>query len=320
MNPAPEVLYVAGCGRSGSTLLDNIIGQLEGCFSCGELWHVWRRGLIENRLCSDGPAFREHPFWREVFDLAFGGMERISAAQAEAFARAARSLLVSRRYPQLALGQAPDVSTGLAAYRDALLHLYAAIAAVSGARVLVDSSKSPVYAACLASLPGMRLRVLQVVRDPRAVAHSWARHREQPDKRGKMDRHGAMWSVLHWRLANAAARALGERCGLPRYLLRYEDFVRAPRVQLRAVLDWMGHEGGGFPFSGDERFVLRPGVAFAGNPGRFRTGLQALRPDEEWRSALPAMPRLLVEALAGPDMRRYGYAANAPPPSQWRGA
>jgi hypothetical protein len=155
-----EVLYIAGCGRSGSTLLDNILGQLEGCFSGGELWHIWRRGLIENRRCSDGPAFREHPFWREVFARGFGGMEAISDEESEALARWARSLLVSGRYPQLALGRMPDVSTGLEAYRAALARLYGAIAAVSGARLLVDSSKSPVYAACLGSVPGVRLRVL----------------------------------------------------------------------------------------------------------------------------------------------------------------
>ena len=132
MNASVEVLYIAGCGRSGSTLLDNILGQLEGCFSGGELWHIWRRGLIENRRCSDGPAFREHPFWREVFAHGFGGMEAVSAEESDALARWARSLLVSRRYPQLALGRMPDVHTGLLAYRAALARLYGAIAAVSG--------------------------------------------------------------------------------------------------------------------------------------------------------------------------------------------
>ena len=312
MSASVEVLYIAGCGRSGSTLLDNILGQLEGCFSGGELWHIWRRGLIENRRCSDGPAFREHPFWREVFAHGFGGMEAVSAEESDALARWARSLLVSRRYPQLALGRMPDVHTGLSAYRAALARLYGAIAAVSGARLLVDSSKSPVYAACLGSLPGVRLRVLQLVRDPRAVAHSWARHREQPDKGGMMDRHGTLWSALQWRLANAGARTLGRSGDIPHLTLRYEDFVRAPRAELRALLDWLGHDGAGFPFSGDERFLLRPGCAFAGNPGRFRTGLQTLSPDEEWRSAMPVGRRLLLEALTAPELRRYGYAAAVP--------
>jgi len=32
-----KVLYIAGWGRSGSTILDNVLGQLDGCFSTGEL-------------------------------------------------------------------------------------------------------------------------------------------------------------------------------------------------------------------------------------------------------------------------------------------
>lgn len=313
MSPPLDVLYIAGCGRSGSTLLDNLLGQFEGCFAGGELWQVWRRGLIENRRCSDGPAFREHPFWREVLTRAFGGPGEITDARAAGLAQAARSLLVSARYPRLALGSLPDVRAGLDDYREATTRLYAAIAAVSGARVLVDSSKTPVYAACLASLPGLRLHVLHLVRDPRAVAHSWARHREQPDKGGMMDRHGTLWSGLQWRMANASARALGVAGGLPYRLLRYEDFTRSPGEELLSIVRWLGLEGTGFPLQDDGRFVLRPGHAFSGNPGRFRAGPQALRADEEWRHALAAPKRLVVEALAGAQMRRYGYVAGSLP-------
>ena len=47
-NPT-TVLYVAGAGRSGSTLLDNLLGQIPGFFSAGELRYVWERGLIDGR-------------------------------------------------------------------------------------------------------------------------------------------------------------------------------------------------------------------------------------------------------------------------------
>lgn len=38
-----KVLYVIGWGRSGSTILDNVLGQLDGCFSTGELHYFWER-------------------------------------------------------------------------------------------------------------------------------------------------------------------------------------------------------------------------------------------------------------------------------------
>jgi len=37
VEPTARVLYIAGWGRSGSTILDNVLGQVDGFFSAGEL-------------------------------------------------------------------------------------------------------------------------------------------------------------------------------------------------------------------------------------------------------------------------------------------
>jgi hypothetical protein len=56
-----RVLYIGGLGRSGSTLLDRMIGQLPGFFSAGEIREVWQQGLRENRPCGCGTPFRPWP-------------------------------------------------------------------------------------------------------------------------------------------------------------------------------------------------------------------------------------------------------------------
>jgi hypothetical protein len=45
-----RVLYFAGSGRSGTTVINNILGQLGGAFAAGELRYLWRRGVVEDRL------------------------------------------------------------------------------------------------------------------------------------------------------------------------------------------------------------------------------------------------------------------------------
>jgi len=35
--PDPKVLFITGRGRSGSTILDNLLGQLDGFFSLGQV-------------------------------------------------------------------------------------------------------------------------------------------------------------------------------------------------------------------------------------------------------------------------------------------
>src|SRR5438874_2616741 len=39
---AVPLLYVGGCGRSGSTLLDRMLGQVPNVCSLGEIGHLWK--------------------------------------------------------------------------------------------------------------------------------------------------------------------------------------------------------------------------------------------------------------------------------------
>ena len=66
-----KVLYIAGWGRSGSTILDNVLGQVDGFFSAGELMFLWRRGLIEGRLCGCGRPLRDCDVWMHILDRAY---------------------------------------------------------------------------------------------------------------------------------------------------------------------------------------------------------------------------------------------------------
>ena len=80
----PRLLFIAGWGRSGSTLLDRILGQVPGVFSAGELRDIWRRGALEDRLCGCGSPFRECAVWRKVGEVAFGGWDAIDLVEAQA--------------------------------------------------------------------------------------------------------------------------------------------------------------------------------------------------------------------------------------------
>jgi len=48
------VLFIGGLGRSGSTLLDRMLGRLDDVWSVGELVHLWERGLSQNNRCGCG--------------------------------------------------------------------------------------------------------------------------------------------------------------------------------------------------------------------------------------------------------------------------
>ena len=68
-----RVLFIGGWGRSGSTLLDRVLGHVPGVVSLGEVREIWVRGVIEDRPCGCDRPFSECPFWTEVGDRAWGG-------------------------------------------------------------------------------------------------------------------------------------------------------------------------------------------------------------------------------------------------------
>ena len=71
---------------------------------------------------------------------------------------------------------------------------------VTGARVVVDSSRLPIEPVALGLVPGVDVRVAQVVRDPRAVVYSWKRSKITTDRdTGEyMPKFSASYSTTSW--------------------------------------------------------------------------------------------------------------------------
>ncbi len=305
-----KVLYIAGWGRSGSTLLHDILGQLDGCFAAGELQHIWDRSLSQNRHCGCGRPFRDCELWHEIFLRGFGGVENIDQTRLTELSQRIRT----RHLPWLRFGR-PEARLRRdgAPYLQALARLYSSIHEVSGAELIIDSSKSPTYAYQLSLLPGIELSVVHVVRDPRAVAHSWQRRKLEPDSGQMMQRFGPTKSTLMWCLWNLGITGVLLARSARHTLLRYEDFVASPRHALEAVVTTFELDPSQLPFSASEHHVhLHPNHATTGNPDRFARGLVHLKQDRAWETEMPASARRLVTLLSRPLLARYGYSTSSP--------
>lgn len=200
------------------------------------------------------------------------------------------------------------------AHVDRLARLYRAIADEAGARVVVDSSKLPAYGYLLASVPTIDLRVVHLLRDPRAVAYSWQREKAQPDRGipGVMQRRSPAESAFLWSLVNATARPLlGRAHG---YLeVRYEDFVSEPAQIVERVLELAGWDReSGLPVDGSRAVRLTAGHSVAGNPSRLEEGVVEVKPDVEWIRGISTRNRAVATAGALPVLRRYGYPLRRP--------
>ena len=305
------VLYIGGIGRSGSTLLDRMLGQLPGFASVGELVFLWERGLIENERCGCGAAFRNCPFWTAVGERAFGGWGSVDARAA---IDRKRSVDRNRYLPLLLAPQAsPRFAARVRPHAEALGRVYRAIADESGADVIVESSKHVSTAALLRRVPGVDLRIVRLIRDPRGVAFSWTKEIERPDSTSgasMMARIGPGTAALRWLSYNALMEIA--RAGRPSALVRYEAVVRRPTQIVEQLAALAGRPiAGGVSFIDGGRVQLGPDHTVAGNPLRFRTGPIDLRVDDAWTTEMSRRDRRLVTAITWPALAGYGYRSVA---------
>lgn len=300
-NDSVRVVFVGGTGRSGSTVVANALGAMNDAISVGELRYLWERGITENRLCGCGQPFADCPFWQQVLRVAYGD----KVPDARDVHRELTAYTQLRTLPRLARTPA-EKSAAPEKLASVLAPLYRAIQEVSGASVIVDSSKLPTYAALLAGVPGVTLDVVHLVRDPRAAAFSWQRKKAKNDSGGLMERRGVVKSSALWTAWNAGLERAWR--GSPRYLrMRYESFASHPAASLQALADALGLTGVERIVDGEDRLDLPGNHTVAGNPARMANGPVPITLDNEWAQAMDPREARLVAALTSPLLTRYGY-------------
>lgn len=282
--------------------MGSVLGLAEDHVYVGEVRDVWRDGLIKNEACGCGRKFRDCPFWTAVFERAFGGFDTPETQLAAK--RINRINKWSAKLPLLwSAWRLPRGRPAKRDYANSLLKLYTAICEVSGARVIVDSSKTIRYGAMLAGTLGFDVTFTNLIRDPRGIVFSRlqrARYRDgslKPSAKG-YGRTRVIQVVGKWMMRNAlAARVLRRNGGIR---LLYEDFVKDQDWCLRNLL---GEEA-----ANRVTVILAKGVGedivqhqIAGN---FVRGLK-ISPSQRWRAELPRFPRLLAGLLSAPLRRLY---------------
>jgi Sulfotransferase domain len=311
-NDLRRVVYLGGLGRSGSTLLERLIGELPGVCSAGEVVHMWQRGIVEGERCGCGRPFGDCEFWCAVGQDAFGGWDAVDVGR---IAELRRTVDRTRAIPMMAASALhPSLRGRLDEYVGNYVRVYESIARVSGCQTIVDSSKHASLAFCLRRQPGLDLRVIHVVRDSRAVAYSWTRQVRRPDsaRATYMTTYSPAAAAGQWNVQNAALQLLA-RTGTPTLRVRYEDLVSRPGATLARIASFAGLPAGGQDLQflstdqGGSWARLGAGHTASGNPMRFLTGRIDIRSDERWRSAMPAAQRRTVTALTLPLLAQYGY-------------
>ncbi len=306
-----RVVYIMGAGRSGSTLLDALLGNHPDVVSVGELTNLHFAGWSNGEYCACGKQGNVCEFWSEVLrewkqrDASADVVDYIAMQKRfESFrffgwirwVRFFRERFFRSRRFQRFLHQTEN--------------LYAAIRQVSGKSIIVDSSKNPLRACLLSLIPGIDLRIVHLVRDGRAVA--WSR-KKAFDRNGKggvsntIPSRPIWFSVVYWMLVNLVAgmvRTVGSDNAM---LVRYENLVTTPQVVLGQIATLANVDLTEVARAATAGESMRIRHIISGNRLRM-AGSVTLQADQEWIQMLSRTDRRICWTLAGWMLQRYQYS------------
>lgn len=304
LSPKPlRVLFVAGAGRSGSTVLDTVLGGHPQALSCGELAGVPEHGWQLNQYCSCGQPAADCRFWsavRQRWESEGFELERYREEQAYFEAHRLKGWSRLRSH-----------TPRFDYYSRATRALLSAIQVESGVEVLVDSSKNPLRALALSKINGIEVSLLHLVRDGRGVVWSLRKSFKKDSAAGveRKLKPRAVWrTAAFWALTNLQVERVIQSLPLGRSLrIRYEDFLSNPSDSLQEVSTFIGLDYSQIADDLAAGKEMPVSCTIAGNRVRM-SGAIRLRLDEEWKENLSAKELALFWPIAGSLMRRYQYS------------
>lgn len=299
------LVYVLSNGRSGSTLLDLLLGTHPEVWTVGEA-QILPFELRESRApCGCGAPLEQCPFWGPLLPelpLDGRGVPLEHFRDTHGHGRVLRPELLAGLW----FGRTPRRSLARAnAYGDSNFRFFERVAGAASARRgnpvrwIVDASKDPYRLLWLKDSGRFDVRVVHLTKDPRAFVWSMIKSDERLTAR-RVRRFAARWLVENQLFGRLTTRGFA-----PEHVhrLRYEDLAVRPAEVLAGLGTWLGVE---FPADAVHTFRDVENHAVSGNQMRWQ--MSDIRLDEAWRRSLPEELARKVWRFTSPVRRRLGYA------------
>jgi hypothetical protein len=306
-----NLAYILSANFSGSTLLAMLLGSQPEAATIGEM-RAPSVGDPDTYLCSCGEPIKKCQFWVKVnARMARKGIPDFNITDARISIHDSKNKYVRRlldplpRGPMLeairsvALSLSPAWPPHLREVHSRNSALVEVLREVTDTRIVIDSSKISLHLKYLLRSPELRIKVIRLLRDGRAVTTSTLGHGL---KRASRQESVAAAALSWFRNNEAADRVLA---GLPASqwtTLQYEQLCQNPEETLRGICNFLEMDTRQIvlDFRAKQQHIL-------GNEMRLKSGSE-IRLDERWRTALSPEDLAVFKEVAGEMNRKYGYA------------
>jgi len=302
-----KTLYIAGCGRSGSTLLERILNSHDRLFATGELCYF----LDSIDFDPNSKSYRdpEREFWSKVARDSLDDSSNLKQLRKNQLAFESILGLI-----QCFRGNQFKSALDYQAFNH---RLFSAIEKYipPATEYLIDSSKTARLAflrpISLSKFENRDVKVIHLVRDGRGCIWSYLKGSNRKMERGLDARipFAAVRCSLTWFIAQTAAHIFQICHSSDHYLrVRYEDFVDNPKKTLNTIGAFLGID-----FSRQIEMIQQGldipiAEQISGNRIRNQSKI-ILKKDWEWKQNLRWYHQLLFWTIDWHYALLYGYGS-----------
>jgi hypothetical protein len=295
-----KILFIVGSTRSGSTMLEQLLSVAPGTVAVGEMAYLWEESVRNKSYCGCGAKWSDCPFWKSIIErLPKCDFQNDRSPDTRQFWAFFSDLLHKGQQSRNVRYQR---------FLEQLQSVYLTLSEQSGGKVIIDSSKKPIFALALSNLPHVQAIFVHLVRDSRGCAYSWKNRKARAELGNNkfMPQRPVYRSALAWVGNNLQAEILRTQQG-EHILLRYEDLVTDPTFEANKILSRIGLA----PISAGDNGLFHPPVSHGiwGNPDRW-SSMRAIKVtrDERWITGLSARDFALTTLISAPLLARYRYS------------
>jgi hypothetical protein len=305
-----EIIYIVSDARSGSTLLDQLLGAHPDIRTVGEIHHLVayatkdrsRYDPVHPLQCTCGEELLQCRFWTQVENhlgrpLATLRMkprflDRKRRYKLRPFLRKKLQRALETQPPGILDRAIQSLFAVPSLARDSYA-VFDAIFAATDAQYIVDASKSMDRFRILAAAHPERIRLILLSRDYRGVVFSKM-------KRGRPLEAGARnWVNTMSRMKDLAASIPDDRL----HRVRYEDLCLDPKSEMQKLCGFLS-----LPFSPE--MLIRPDADIhhiGGSPSKFQEGRREIKQDKEYDDAFTPAELETLKRIVGDAGKYWGY-------------
>ncbi len=286
MEKSLRVLYIAGAGHSGSTLISSLIGMHERFVSGSEIcFLLYDLAKRKNHSCSCGEKLVACPIWGHVLRE----WEKLSPVTIDQY------LSYQKKYERLRFLLNPFKrkefeSEEFKKFTSATKILYEVIQRHTKKDWIIDASKSPSRAYILQKMGFAEIKIIHLVRDGRGLAYS-------------MLKRGQSWfrALLFWMAVNLMTDIF-----LNKKIIPYEIFCAAPSACMKKIGDYIDEDLSALSTIMEKDQLVRFEHIPNGNGVRAKKEIK-VKFDQAWKTNFSGVKRLIATIITAPFLWRYGY-------------